>query len=110
MINMDPGEFRKYLAHTSIGPVTFHYKDQNWYDPFGVTSEFRCVFPKISINLCPTLLTLSGPDTCVRFHGIDYIQVDQEHDQILVHCKARLPDCATGNRTYTLTANIQQST
>lgn len=107
MKKMDPREFRKYLEHTRIGPVTFQYQDQDWYDSFGVTSEFHCVFPKINMDICPTLLTLSGADTCVRFHGIDYIQVNRERGEILVHCKARLPDCLPGERTYTLSVNMQ---
>ena len=110
MKKMDPGEFRKYLERVRVGPVTFHYKDQDWYDSFGVTSEFRCVFPRINMDICPTLLTLSGTDSCVRFHGIDYIQVDQPGGRILVHCKSRFPDCLPGDRTYILSADIQNST
>ena len=108
MKQMNPGEFRRYIENAAIGPVTFYYKDQEWYDSFGVFPEFRCAFQKISLDVNPTYLTLSGPnDTLFRLHGVEHIQLDPDAGKIVVCCKAALPDCTPQKITYTLRADIQ---
>ena len=108
MIKMSPGEFKVYIEENKISHVVLESQNQDWVDPFSAIPNFFGDFKKIRVTLRPTLISLINKDSSVCFHGIDYIQVDQNVGKIMVHCKALLPDCATQEHTYTLTVDPNQ--
>ena len=96
-------EFMDYNEDKPLKSATLSWENQSWFDPFDANPGFMFKFSCISVTICPTQLVMTGGGCYLCFHNVKGIQIISENNkptQMLVTCKAVLPDCSPAERTY----------